>query len=148
MTADRSPPTKQAFNIPSTQVGPTVTGGGFANTQQFSTHPTQLLNAQQGIFLDRLRAIQQNTPAHLLQATSLNTPLSFTTDPMTLFNTNLQPIQLGGQLNSHLTTGSAQLPFEDDGSLLRSRSSRDTPAKCCFDLPNGRFVFKIGKKKK
>ncbi|KAH7956686.1 hypothetical protein HPB52_011681 [Rhipicephalus sanguineus] len=148
MTADRSPPANQAFNIPSTQVGPTVTGGGFTNTQQLSTHPTPLLNAQQGFFIDRLRAIQQNTPAHLLQATSLNTPLSLTTDPMTLFNTNLHPIQLGGQLNSPLTTGSAQLSFDDDGSILRSRSSRDTPAKCCFDLPNGRFVFKIGKKKK
>ncbi|KAL3206166.1 hypothetical protein MRX96_040342 [Rhipicephalus microplus] len=56
------------------------------------------------------------------------------------------PPQLGNHQNVRATTG--QLLFEDNGSLLKSRSSRDTPAKCCFDLPNGRFVFKIGKKKK
>ncbi|KAH6933701.1 hypothetical protein HPB50_017667 [Hyalomma asiaticum] len=148
VTTDRSPPAKQAFNNPGTQAGPAVTAGGLTSTQQFSTHPTPLLQAQQGFFVDRLRAIQQSTPAHLLQATSLNTPLGLNTDPMTLFNANLHPIQLNGPLHSTFSTGSAQLPFEDDGSLLRSRSSRDTPAKCCFDLPNGRFVFKIGTKKK
>ncbi|KAH7960046.1 hypothetical protein HPB49_016638 [Dermacentor silvarum] len=148
VTSDRSPPAKQALKFRGAQAGPTISSGGFTTTQQYSTHPTPLFQSQQGFFVDRLRTIQQSTPAHLLQATSLNAPLSLNTDPMTLFNTNLHPIQLGGSLPSSLTTGSAQLSLDDEGSLLRSRSSRDTPAKCCFDLPNGRFVFKIGTKKK
>ncbi|XP_065307981.1 uncharacterized protein [Dermacentor albipictus] len=137
MTSDRSPSAKQAVKFHGPQVGPSISSGGFTTTQQYSTHPTPPFQTQQGLFVDRLRAIQQNTPAHLLQATSLNTPLSLNADPMALFNTNLHQIQFGG----------AQLPL-DEGRLLRSRSSRDTPAKCCFDLPNGRFVFKIGTKKK
>ncbi|XP_077510068.1 uncharacterized protein LOC144121036 [Amblyomma americanum] len=149
VTTTPRPTVKQTFSIRNSNQGSTtIVGGGFTTARQqptHLTHPTNVLQAHQGFFTDRLRAIQQNTPPHLLQATSLNAPLDLTTDPMTLFNTNLQPIQINNQFHSALT-GGTQLPLEV-GGLLRSRSSRDTPAKCCFSLPNGRFVFKIGTKK-
>ncbi|KAK8759586.1 hypothetical protein V5799_002782 [Amblyomma americanum] len=149
VTTTPRPTVKQTFSLRNSNQGSTtIVGGGFTTARQqptHLTHPTNVLQAHQGFFTDRLRAIQQNTPPHLLQATSLNAPLDLTTDPMTLFNTNLQPIQINNQFHSALT-GGTQLPLEV-GGLLRSRSSRDTPAKCCFSLPNGRFVFKIGTKK-
>ncbi|XP_077533885.1 uncharacterized protein LOC144145915 [Haemaphysalis longicornis] len=112
-------------------------------TTQQSTHASALL---QNYFADRLRALQQNTRPHLLQATPINVQFDNSADPMTLFNTNLQPIPLA-DLNAQFT-GTAPVTYGDAGLVLRSRSSRDTPPNCCFNTPNGRFVFKIGKKKK